>query len=78
LKYERLLLSYIPANNPSDMLVINATTKHFANIGGASSARTKCGSTRATGATTRLQQELQNNGPLSDRGDPGGRARRDR
>ena len=34
MKYERLLLSYIPANNPSDMLVINATTKHFANIGG--------------------------------------------
>jgi len=35
LKYERLLLSYIPANNPSDSttLVINATTKNFANIG---------------------------------------------
>ena len=35
MKYERLLLSYIPANNPSDSttLVINATTKNFANIG---------------------------------------------
>jgi hypothetical protein len=34
LSYERLLLGCIPANNPSDTLVINTTTKHFANIGG--------------------------------------------
>jgi hypothetical protein len=35
LSHARLLLSYIPANNPSDVttLVINAKTKNFANIG---------------------------------------------
>ena len=36
MKYERLLLSYIPANNRTDSttLVINATSRHFENIGG--------------------------------------------
>ena len=35
MKYERLLLGCTPANNPSNAttLVINATTKNFANIG---------------------------------------------
>ena len=52
--HDNLLLGCTPANNPTNTstLVINATTKHFPTSA-ASSARTRSGSTRAMGATTR-------------------------
>jgi hypothetical protein len=53
LSYERLLLRCTTANNPSNTStpVINATTKNYAHVGGIV-ARTRSGSTRATGAIT--------------------------